>query len=330
MERKAPAEPLPADDDRTRAEEAAIERANRERFRNRVRWGVCALLAVVAGFTAVDLIEGGNAWPVVGILLLVGVLALVPVRDKPWQELRSSLKSASVGPVSFELYDAVLRVAPDKAQAGEADHEEAPDSVIKLRLTLEYKLAYIAKKMLPDYEPGHKAFATIGSLWHDQYLPYEEATIAAEILTLRTTDLEGLPTADRTKFLNAAGTLVDNLLALVLNRLTRKHLEDGLGRKVTSIRRSPRDLLQVSDGDQTSTILTVFTHRAQGKALEQATANLRKENERHARLGQLIIVVPDTATDVREGPDGDILVTRLENLGKLLPDAAPRARRDPD
>lgn len=287
---------------------------------DRVRALVVGALLTILVLLALETTDPDAAWPMVGIVTLIGLALIVPTDPESWRALFAGVKSASVGPVALEFFDRVLANAPpdDEPVRG----EDRVDSALELRMSLEHKLAFIVKHMLPRYEGG-STFATVGSLKYDGYLAPEEAEIAAGLLAMRDEDLHALSEAKRKAVLDAADRTVGRIRASVLHGLVKKELK-RLEWNFKVIPRKARDDLYAYKYGTAVRIATVFAERRDSDLTARLRDRLGAIDSREGELDQRLIVLPDTADLELEPADRDPRVIRLRHLPRALADAERR------
>lgn len=288
-----------------------------ERRRDLVRYGVVLLLAVVGVFTATGGIDGGAAWPVVGILLLIGALLVLPVSTASWDGIRKGVKSFSIGPVSAELISAAEE-APPVEDDGKALEDREFD-VVGIQLKLESRLAYVVKHMLAPYDhPAGTQFATIGSLSYDRFLDQRDARLAAEVMTLRPADLEGMSATERANFLSGINKVVDNFRVSVLFALTKRIFADA-GFEAEELPDRIRPLLKVNTGESSAILVVVFSTSRQSNSFKNSVRRLRTAAATQPQTDGLVIVVPDAASDAfKAGPPDGTTILRVGELASAF------------
>ena len=289
-------------------------------MRPRLLWSApFFLLALAVIFTGLD---SDRAWPVAALLLAGIVIAVVP--EDTWKELLGNVENAKFGPVSISLQRDAVKAA---ANAPEADTAEGPgakslpkaESMLELRMRLEWKLAYIAKHLLA--ENGNATFLTIGSLEYDGYLTQAEARTAIGILSTRQDELQELPERAQQTFLSEAGAFVSSVRASVFWGQTKRCLEgkERAGDASIFIDRLPskgrRDDLLAGRHDRAIRVAPAFALEVNSKILEQAIERLRGEGAAVEGSERQLIVIPDNSREPEAAAaEGRPRVVKLANL----------------
>lgn len=256
----------------------------------RLKVVILLLLVAILIATAAKGIDASIAWALVGIVLLGALVVVLPTTRDAWKDVLSIVKRANIGPVSVEFVEAVVQVADKIGAEPDKDTKKAVDAVA-LRMSLELKLAYIAKDLLAPVDGG-KTYANIGSLEYDGYLTNEQARIATAIASLRHGDLDGLAPSDRDRFLKAARELVGSVRAVVLHHWIEKQLQRQ-GWQYELVRRNGRqdDFVASKDG-RSVRIASVVVNRLD--QVQGARERLEPSAGASPGVSKRLIVVPAT------------------------------------
>jgi hypothetical protein len=277
------------------------------------------LLALAVVFTG---LSSDRAWPVAALLLAGIVIAVVP--EDSWKELLGNVENAKFGPVSISLQRDAVKAA---ANAPEADTAEGPgakpldkaESMLELRVRLEWKLAYVAKHLLA--ENGNATFLTVGSLQYDGYLTENEAQTAIGILNTRQEELQELPERAQRLFLSEAGAFVDSVRASVFWGQTKRCLEGKERASDASIlvgrlpSKGRRDDLLAGRPDRGIRVAPAFVLEVGSKILEGVIERLHEEGAAVEGSERQLIVIPDNSYEPEAAAAADRpRVVKLANL----------------
>lgn len=209
--------------------------------------------------------------------------------------------------------------AEDTAPKDETD----PQDILDLGLLLEAKLAYVCKHVLAVDPAGARpipAFATIGSLHHDEYLTDDQARTAARLSVAGVTGTEVIPAGLRKPFFEEAKAFVGGFRAAVFASHVRLSLaaEERGEKRWVALRVFPdtdrrRDLF-FKRGDEEMLVLPALITKADSELLEKLKTRLRDHPPMGSEMKQ-VIVVPDIAsTATAEGADGNPAVMKFSEL----------------
>jgi hypothetical protein len=302
--------------------EAEVDRRSRDLSIEVWRWGrlgAIALLALIAVLLLLDRIDPEVAAAVFGVLLAAAVIAVLT--PDLVRALLDRTQKVSLGPFAMELVADAARAAARSDTSEEGSLEGA--SLTDLQLTIEHKLAYVAKHLLPGPD-GPPTFVTIGSLRFDRYLTESEALTAMRLLTINDEMLAALPERPRQEFLRDAGTLAKNLRASVFAGMVRKAIRDSAavelaGEVDVGPRRRP-DLLVSCAGKYLRVAIAFAPYGENQDSVGQKRQRIAgSDNADDTSLR--LVVIPDSS-HVAEERQGNPGVVRLENL---LPTITARA-----
>lgn len=265
-------------------------------------------LLVLAGAVVAEWVKPDQG--LVALALVLVVIVLAALRPTDVRELVGRLTEA--GPFKFATKEA--ETAADETVGVEADELDFENTMLELRLKLEYKMTYIAKQLLGDVGTelvSSKAnFVTVGSLQLDGLLSSEQARTATLVLTWTDQDLARAAPQERSAFLAAANDLVSGIRATVFANMVRKELERN-GWSVTLLqakKRKRRDLKATKD-DKGLRIVPVFATTEPSEVLNTVKGRLAKEHKQGA--APYVFVIPDHSdTNTSDDPP----VVRLSQL----------------
>ena len=205
---------------------------------------------------------------------------------------------------------------------GEDEQDAESEDLIGLRLSLERKLTWLCKLLLPT--GGDAPFATIGSLQYDGYLSMEQARLASRILALETGASPAQP-EEIAEFRASAAQLVSTFRAVVFDNHVRRTLPDGWAAKPFPQQPGHRpDFLAVS-GDTAYRVSARFALPAGASLVKKSVARLQRGaddpselDDGPIRLAGRVVVVPD-ASQVEPGDESDgVRVVRQAQLADVL------------
>jgi hypothetical protein len=246
----------------------------------------------------------------VALALVLVVVVLAALRPTDVRELVGRLTEA--GPIKFAAKEA--QTAADETAGVEADELDFQETMLDLRLKLEYKMTYIAKHLLGDVGRelvSSKAnFVTVGSLQLDGLLSSEQARTATLILTWTDQDLARAAPQDRSAFLAAANELVSGIRATVFANMVRLELKrNGWSVSLDEARRKRRDLMAARTDDKELRIVPVFATAEPSEVLNTVMRRLAKDHK--PGDAPYVFVIPDHS-DTKTSDDPPVV--RLSQL----------------
>ncbi|HWP33452.1 MAG TPA: hypothetical protein VNL97_06860 [Solirubrobacterales bacterium] len=297
------------------------------------RLATVVLLLVLADRVAAGRVSSGDAFAIAALVVAAtAVLALTP----RWaRALGERISRISFGPsgVALELVEATRKAAPSQPTEDVEKRESDVNSVLALRLKIEWKLTYIAKHVLD--ENGHPTYLTIGSLKYDKLLPEADADVVNRLMTVRDEDIDRLSPAARDEFFAAADKVARKIRASVLNCLVLKllkaatrrggkldgwtveKLEPGEGRRPDFI---------VEKGGRSFLVASVFATDKKSKILERAKERLGDDGDRENGYAKRIVALPHRSRS-KKNREGEPAVVTTDELVDFLAELAARPSR---
>jgi hypothetical protein len=228
--------------------------------------------------------------------------------------LHASLQAAEAGKQSPQQEAGV---------SGEDERDAVTEDLIGLRLSLERKLTWLCKHLLPRYGDG--PFATIGSLEYDGYLSLEQARLASRILALDPGAISGRP-EDTAEFRAAAEKVVRTFRAIVFDNHVQTHLPEGWkAERFAQTGGHREDFLATRDG-RAVRVSARFALPADASLIERTVDRLHSPEDDPTALedgtavelvGRVVVVPDESSVSPRYEPDG-VRVVKQEQLAELL------------
>ncbi|MDX6587302.1 MAG: hypothetical protein QOI31_1775 [Solirubrobacterales bacterium] len=275
-----------------------------------------ALIALGIAVVFGDL-EPDQALVALGLVMAVALLAAVRPQDV--RDLVGRL--AEAGPFKFSAAEA--KEAAAQSVGTEDDEGDFEDTLVGLRIKLEYKLAYIAKHLLgkvgDEQISGESNFVNVGSLKHDKLLSREQARTATHIMTWTDQDLKRAGSEDVKALLSSANDLVAGIRASVFANMVRKELEsDGWDVEAAEKLKTRRDWLSSREGDgdgELIRVVPVFATDQRSSILGPVLDRLKKRKA-DDEDGYIVVIPDHSKTDTSKEPP----VVKLASLLEAMPE----------
>jgi hypothetical protein len=259
-----------------------------------------------------------HSWPLT--IVIIAVAGPLLVRPELIRRLKPTGVKLPFLEVTFaESYQPSEET--EQPEAGETPGRPGRDEEVRwvaAQMKIQRKLAYLIKHTIPAYEDArepakapHVAFATIGSLLHDEYIDAAEAERLQLILTSPWALIAAQPVARRAELLAVAENLAQTMRAKVLKRMVVKDLKAASGH------------LSIEDEDAKGRLFVRFPS---GKLTEvwptwgRPDLSLVKARLSKLSSGGGIVVTPFAAPSAALAdtqPDGVLLVS-LADLPRVL------------
>ncbi|HEU0318309.1 MAG TPA: hypothetical protein VFR49_13320 [Solirubrobacteraceae bacterium] len=278
-----------------------------------------ALLVVLAAFFAIDPGKHDDAAVALGALVIAIVVAVVDM-----EKLFANLSEFQLGPVGAKFGAEAGKAKAEENQESADETDSAPGSpaetMLKLRLRLEAKLAYLAKHQLAANGPA--TFLTIGSLLVDGGLTDEQAEVATCVLTFRDDEVARITEVRREALIERASELVKNLRATVHQNLTEHGLDQMQGGwSVSPIKHkgaSPPYFQVEAPDRRTFRVAATYALGPQSVNLAKARDRLAATADRAPHADARVIVVPDNSVVPVTDPNSDPRIVHLHELAGAL------------
>lgn len=293
---------------------------------------------VIFGDLKPDEAAAGALVALAGVAL--ALLALVPA--KQMSALTDRMTSLSVGKfLDVQLNPAFADLAAKQRQDPSADDPDNPTTAINLvdlKISLEAKIAYLAKHVLATVPQEGQAnvptFLTIGSLLKDDYLTRSQAEMAYDVLGMRQAEFRALSSASQNDFLKGASAFVDTVRIAVFAHQVYNDLHQpqwsaqwsvewefpqGSTRRDITVRR------RHADTPQTHHLIPVFTEGKASRLFVGPSRRLREQSKTTGD-GRRFIVVPPLSkakndSELLQGgaePEGQVWIVTLRGLKTWL------------
>jgi hypothetical protein len=280
---------------------------------HRLAWQwLVGIAALALGFAAVVVDDFQAEDAAIALVALVVGSMIIGLRPADWKQLVSRVQGAKFGGFEVALTSDAIEASKTSAlslsdsEPLEEEEKEKVHRLVDLQMTLESRIAFVVKHLLPDKE---KAYANIGSLNYDRYLTREDAVAARRLLALRESDLSSVPGTAADSFLKESGEYVYGFRSQVFHGMVLKELE-RLAEKARKdeattasatprpgLRRPAIDVVLHTTEKRRLVVYALLTvsgsvYGKEGKLLEKAGSI----DENEATNAKRVIVIPDSST----------------------------------